>query len=638
MTVPAVAVDPLFLAFQTAIAGRYSLERELGRGGMGIVYLARDLALDRPVAIKLLPPVLSAVTDLRSRFLTEARTAARLSHPNVVPIFAVEESGDFVYFVMAYIAGGTLGDQLRKRGTLPPPNAARIIRDVAWALDYAHGMGIIHRDVKPDNILIEEGNTRVLVADFGIAARSGADSVGDGSVSGTTGFMSPEQAAGGAIDGRSDLYSLGVVGYLSIAGRMPDGGTALAKLAPQAPRALVGLIDKCLSITREDRWASGREIADVLEREGGGELPAPLRMWLTRGQELWWPLTAWTLLISIPTAFSLFFSRVYGGGNYNLLSMMLPFFIAVFPWAGFAVWRAYQARLLLQEGYRLPDLQYALQVHADRRAEELSFQYGKGPTRLGKILRKIAFSGMLVCFVIALKYALGAREPQFEHPVLDTIFQIAAWAGAGSAVLGLALPGRDLSRDRLLEFRQRFWQGRWGRLMLKVAGILQKAPIAPERALNRPTELALGHAADALYAALPETARKDLSGLPETIARLAAQAVEYRAKWEEMEGLRVDVRTNEVEAGAALDQARTIWRERFDETVAALESLRLGLLKLHSGGGTVAGLATDLANAKTMINRLRDLGSAQAEVDRISPPTSPKVVRPWDLPSPHSSS
>ena len=130
-----------FITLQTALAGRYSLERELGRGGMGIVYLARDVALDRLVALKLLPPRLAAEPALRDRFLREARTAAKLSHPNIVPIFAVEEAGDFVFFVMAYVDGETLGQRVRTRGPMPPSELARVLREVAWGLAYAHAQG-----------------------------------------------------------------------------------------------------------------------------------------------------------------------------------------------------------------------------------------------------------------------------------------------------------------------------------------------------------------------------------------------------------------------------------------------------------------------------------------------------------------
>src|SRR5213594_2201623 len=211
--------DRLFLDFQSAVAGRYSLERELGRGCMGVVYLAREVRLDRPVAIKLLPPSKATDPKLRERFLREPRTAAKLSHPNIIPIHAVEEIGGFVFFAMAYIEGETLTERVRQRGPLPPSEASRVLRDVAWALAYAHGQGVIHRDVKPDNILIESTG-RVLVADFGIAGVVAGTGGGldTGEVVGTPEFMSPEQALGEAVDARSDLYSLGIVGYFAFSG------------------------------------------------------------------------------------------------------------------------------------------------------------------------------------------------------------------------------------------------------------------------------------------------------------------------------------------------------------------------------------------------------------------------------------
>src|SRR5688572_31269132 len=174
---------------------------------MGVVYLARDVQLDRDVAIKVLPTHLARDTESRERFLREARTAAGLSHPQIVPIHRVGEAAvpatdgapgtRFVFFVMSYIEGETLGERLRRAGPLPPAEATRVMREVAWALAYAHRRGIVHRDVKPDNILLEAGSGRALVTDFGIA-RGGADAAPvtePGKVSGTAHFMSPEQAA-----------------------------------------------------------------------------------------------------------------------------------------------------------------------------------------------------------------------------------------------------------------------------------------------------------------------------------------------------------------------------------------------------------------------------------------------------------
>src|SRR2546429_1363034 len=148
MTAP---ITPEFLALQELLAGRYSIERELGRGGMGIVLLARDVALDRPVAIKLLPPYLASRPDERERFLQEARTAAGLAHPNIVPIHLVESRGDLVFFVMGFVDGETLRDRVERAGPLSPRLAMKLLQEVAWALGAAHQRGVIHRDVKPED-------------------------------------------------------------------------------------------------------------------------------------------------------------------------------------------------------------------------------------------------------------------------------------------------------------------------------------------------------------------------------------------------------------------------------------------------------------------------------------------------------
>src|SRR5438309_2447809 len=274
------APDPLFLSFQTAIAGRYSLERELGRGGMGVVYLAREVRLDRPVAIKLLPPARARDARLRDRFLREARTAAKLSHPNIIPIFAVDDVEEFVFFAMALVEGETLTERVRQRGPLPPSEAARVVREVAWALAYAHSQGVVHRDVKPDNIMIESGSGRALVADFGIAGLvKGATGVDGGEVIGTPDFMSPEQALGEAVDARSDLYSLGLVGYFALSGTLPfeaakatdvlakqvtEAAPPLASAAPGVPRRLAQAIDRCLSKDPADRPDGTATLAEQL--------------------------------------------------------------------------------------------------------------------------------------------------------------------------------------------------------------------------------------------------------------------------------------------------------------------------------------------------------------------------------------
>jgi serine/threonine protein kinase len=196
-----------FIRIQAALAGRYSLQRELGRGGMGIVYLAHDVALERPVALKVLRPELVSRPAVRQRFLDEARTAAKLSHPNITPIFAAAEADGFVFFVMAYVEGETLGERIRSRGPIPPAELAKILRQVGWALAYAHAQGVVHRDVKADNIMIERTSGRALVVDFGIAGvLQDTDVTGVGEVLGTPDYMSPEQASGGATGPEVDWW------------------------------------------------------------------------------------------------------------------------------------------------------------------------------------------------------------------------------------------------------------------------------------------------------------------------------------------------------------------------------------------------------------------------------------------------
>ena len=315
--------DSDFLALQEALVGRYSLEREIGRGGMGIVYLAHEVALDRPVALKLLPPEFAGQPALRERFLREARTAAKLLHPNVVPIHSVDEVGDFVFFAMAYIDGGTLGERIRGRGPLSSKEAVRMLREVAWALAYAHAEGVVHRDVKPDNILLEGSDGRALVTDFGIAQVSREPgTTGAGEVLGTAEFMSPEQASGDEVDARSDIYSLGVVGFYALTGRFPfEGSNAMAVLAqhltqqappvasvaPEVPAQLAQAIDRCLRKPPQDRFTDGAALADTIGQDATGEreLPIPVRIFLQKMRELtssvpaigilWFRLGAWVL-------------------------------------------------------------------------------------------------------------------------------------------------------------------------------------------------------------------------------------------------------------------------------------------------------------------------------------------------------
>jgi serine/threonine protein kinase len=265
-----------------ALTGQYEIEREVGRGGMGIVYLARDLKLQRHVAIKTLPPHLMGDANIRERFLREARTAGALSHQNIVPIHRADELAGQVFFVMGFVDGESMAQHIKDRGRLDPLEVVRALRDVAMALAYAHTHGVIHRDVKAENILIERQSGRALVTDFGIARLAEATPLtSTGQVLGTVYYLSPEQVSGDPVDARADIYSLGVAGYFALSGRFPfEGDLASAVLvshvtkmapplhtvAPDVPRALTAIIDRCLAKNPAERFQSCMELGDALGR------------------------------------------------------------------------------------------------------------------------------------------------------------------------------------------------------------------------------------------------------------------------------------------------------------------------------------------------------------------------------------
>jgi serine/threonine-protein kinase len=268
-----------------ALEEDYTLEGEIGRGGMGVVYLARDLKLKRRVAIKVLPPDLAYRKEIRARFMRESQTAARLSHPHIVPIHSVGEANGLVYFVMGYVDGESLGARLKRRGRVPVEEGRRVMKETADALGCAHTLTIIHRDIKPDNILLDGTRRRVMVTDFGIA--KALSDVGTGTLTGTgvaigtPTYMSPEQAAGDReLDARSDIYALGVVAYEMITGRVPfkaptvpgilmkqitEPPADILKSRPECPEELAATIMRCLEKDPESRWPTADALRRALE-------------------------------------------------------------------------------------------------------------------------------------------------------------------------------------------------------------------------------------------------------------------------------------------------------------------------------------------------------------------------------------
>jgi eukaryotic-like serine/threonine-protein kinase len=281
---------------------RYTVERLLGRGGMASVYLAHDGKLNRRVALKVPADALAGDDAFRTRFLREGRLAARLVHPNVVHIHDAGEDDMGLYIVMEYVDGKTLADELAQRGPMSPAQVAALGVDVCAALDAAHGAGLVHRDVKPHNIMrAEDGATKL--ADFGVARFRDSTAVTEhGTVIGSAAYLAPEQARGEQVTAAADLYSLGVVLYEALTGRLPhegesvpelllrrdrDAPTPVRALAPDVPHDLDAAITSCLARSPDDRPASAAALGDQLGRTSGGDAtrvlaPASAQTALTR--------------------------------------------------------------------------------------------------------------------------------------------------------------------------------------------------------------------------------------------------------------------------------------------------------------------------------------------------------------------
>jgi predicted Ser/Thr protein kinase len=622
-----------FLELQAALVGEYFLQRELGRGGMGIVYLARDVQLDRDVAIKVLPSHLARTAESRERFVREARTAARLNHPHIVPIFSVAERGQLVFFVMSYVEGETLGERLRTRGPLPPAEATRVLREVAWALAYAHGHGIVHRDVKPDNILLEAGTGRALVTDFGIAHVDTHDRpvTDPGKIMGTAHFMSPEQAANEPVDGRSDLYSLGVVGYLAASGRLPfeapnlpallvrqatEAPPGVLRAAPGLPPALAAAIDRCLDRDPAGRFPDGEALAAALApaHEVRPALPPTLRAWLGARNPLLVPYMGWAggfgVLTLVNLAVWVTGNRPAGPGDIVLLAAITS--LPLLPIVGFHL---NQARRQFRAGHTLADLRSALEIARRERAEtEAVAREDEEPTfhrvlRLGTVA---SATWLAVTFGLVLQGTIHENTTGAVW-ILAPLFSTMLLGAVSNALDVQFIPAgiRDWWRTGV---RDRLWNSRAGEWLARRLG-------APDRSravgggVFRATEAALGLAAAELFAALPKAYREQLAELPATVAALEARAADARAEIDVLAALAPSGSSD----AAVLETRRNAATAHLAESVGALEGIRLDLLRLHAGAGDLAPLTTLIDAARLLGEDVGRLAEARREVDGTVP-------------------
>ena len=610
-------IDALFLAFQEAVAGRYSIERELGRGGMGVVYLAREVRLDRLVAIKLLPPALASQPALRERFMREATTAARLSHPYVVPIHAVDEIGGFVFIVMAYVDGETLAQRVTSRGPLPADEVTRMLREVAWALAYAHAQGIVHRDVKPANILLERGTQRALVADFGIARvteATGATAIGE--LLGTPEFMSPEQSSGEPVDGRSDLYSLGVVGYYALAGALPFTGPSaqsvlaqhvtrqapsVGSLARGAPRSVVQAIDRCLEKNPAARFPTGEALADALTPAMAkrAEIPVPIRVFLDRRRLI--PLIVPTAL-TLPVMLRLTMTSNAPGTLVAVLIMVgIPLAVIL-----------KRLRTLARLGYGPDDIIAGARVLFDRRREEFQYEFG-----VERSVREKAFA-FWPLFLAGGVAAVIAAKAGLSPGVLGPLGGVSIYVGVISGVVSSKWNRLRRGTSSVL---MKLADSRLARGLARIAAYRLGTRTIPA---NRPTELAIAMTAEGLYNDLPKETRRALGDVPGVLHGLETHARAARVRIEQLDKAIGDAQGG---AGRAADReealvkdlraARTAAESRLGDVVTALESLRLDLLRLRAGAGSVDSITTDLEAARELGESADRLLASAREVDAV---------------------
>ncbi len=631
--------SPEFLDFQAALAGEYSLQRELGRGGMGIVYLARDVQLDRDVAIKVLPFHMARSSESRERFVREARTAAGLSHPNIVPIHRVGEARGFVFFVMSYVEGETLGERLRAKGPLPPAETMRIMREVAWALAYAHGRGIVHRDVKPDNILLEAGTGRALVTDFGIAhggANVGPDT-DPGKIMGTAHFMSPEQAASEPVDGRSDIYGLGVVGYLAVSGRLPfesrnlhalmvkqatEAPPSVMRAAPGLPAALGAAIDRCLVRDPAGRFTDGEALAAALAptADARPSLPSTLRAWLSSQNPATPVYVGASGLFTVMLAGNVV--KTIETGNLwthnQRINVVILATLATLPFVPLLGYHLYQARRLFRVGHTLADLRSALDIEARERSEREALAADSRETRAGRLLRT-AFYGMGTWAVVTIGLGMTGviSERQVGPWVLIIPFITTALLGAVCNVMEVRMIP-DVVRNAIKPgLRERLWRSRLGAWLARQLGAPERSMLAGASAF-RATEAALGVAAAELYSALPKAYREQLGELPATVAALEAQAAEARAEIDEIAALAPSGSTG----ADVLEARRAAASAHLAQSVAALEGIRLDLLRLHAGASDLVPLTTLIDAARLLGEDVSRLANAKREVDGAASPPS----------------
>ena len=524
------------------LGGRYVIERELGRGGMGTVYLARDVRLDRPVALKVLPAEYASRGLLRDRFLRETRTAASFSHPNIVPVYAVEEAEDFLAYAMAFVEGESVADRVRRAGPLSVRETVRLLQDTGYALAYAHGRGVVHRDIKPDNIMIERATGRALVMDFGIAriiesagppatgTRGGLTRLGE--VVGTPEYMSPEQATGDHVDGRSDLYSLGLTAFFALTGTPAVSGDTTGKILARQiadilppmksrrsdlPPALAEAIDRCVAKDPSQRFANAEGLVEALDAAqlAAPEIPVAIRLF---AQEL-----GKFSLITVLGAFMIFF--MFRAIDPDSVDSLLPPFALIGVVVTIATQTVREARRLRLGGFTSAELMRGLNaVVAEREARREELKADPVVRRARKRTIRWAI-GQLAGGVLAIWLVRRFRIPipnepgHFRISTGGVVFVL-----TGMMLIGFSLPLLLRSPFKMALPERLFravWLGPFGRWVFALAGLGKVKPPGTTLA-SSPAAVSRGPTAQPPVNSLtpPAVAMPDVGPLEKRVAEL----------------------------------------------------------------------------------------------------------------------
>jgi len=677
---PASSADPLRESLAEALGANYEIVRLLGRGGMGAVYLARERTLERLVAVKVLRPERADDAAQRERFRREARTAAGLMHPNIVPLHSFGEAGGMVFFVMGYVRGESLSERLRREPRIPIAETRAILAEIASALDHAHRNGVVHRDIKPANVIIDDGTGRAMLTDFGVAKTldSGATLTETGSLVGTPRYMSPEQASGKKeIDGRSDIYSLGVMGYAMLAGRLPFEGPTpreiilqhltsdpapLERVAAEVPHDLADSIRRCLA-----KEPSARPDAASLRDRllGGASREEELPEGLQRIEGMAFMVLVFAIVSGIAAAYHFAVRAKIGIMGTAFLRMLeigvtVPLSVGLLAGIMMARWKGFPWQQIINVSFR-PHEGWGLWYPARFRRPGDVWHRLPDPLRQHRILSTAAVMYFLICFPAVLAMTavwFPAKPPAWGHYFIYAVFAtimtsvaalVISWRRCLPLIRNRGLSAKDM--DRVLgtsTAKRSFWT------KPEIAALLLPQELSPRSAVVSPQQnldqvVRLARMLDPSFRVDGREATDAARKLLSLLNQLDSELENLSREADSQEAERITKKIESLEPVVAIDPERLQMREllsrqlallrQFQERLKAARLRRTGsadlLFRLRTAMDELIHVQRDPSRSNRAIMHLRELCHAvvqqQNPADRAS-----QIATESDLPTTRS--